>query len=82
MEKTSEPDFEILVEENKNYYDFLWDYCCCIGCHPADIMFPGMKSHVAKHTFNMIVYESARQDQVEQQMKMSSMGMIGRMMRS
>ena len=78
--KTYDLDFENLVQENKKYYDVLWDYCCCIGKEPSDVIYPGMVSHVARHTFNMVVYESARPDQVKREAEMAGMGAISKVM--
>lgn len=43
-------------------------------------MYPGMKSHVAKHTFNMVVFESSRPDQVKREAEMAGMGAISKVM--
>lgn len=45
----------------------LWDYCCCIGKEPHEIVYPGLKSSVVAHTFNMLVHDHARPEQIKRE---------------
>ena len=38
-----------------------------MGCHPSDVHYPGMKSHVARHTFNIMVYQVGQPVQLKRQ---------------
>ena len=70
------PDFRALIDNNKKYDETLWDYCTCIGVHPSDVHYPGMKSHVARHTFNMFVYEVGRPPQIKRENELATAGAV------
>lgn len=80
MGATSCLDFKQQIEDNEDYYKILWDYCTCIGCHPSDIVYPGMKDSIIKHTFDMLVHDHARPEQMKLQIEMSGLGTIKKLM--
>ena len=74
-------DFRNLTDSNKKYFEAVWDYCCSVGITPADEMFPGLKSHVAKHTFNMFVYEIGRPEQLKRENELAKISGMGALMK-
>lgn len=74
-------DFRDLIEGNKKYFEAVWDYCCSVGITPADEMFPGLKSPVARHTFNMFVYEVGRPEQMKRENELAKASGIGAFMK-
>ena len=44
-------------------------------------MFPGLKSQVAQHTFNMMVYEIGRPPQLKRENELAQVSGVGSIMR-
>ena len=49
-----------------------------MGITPADAHYPGMKCHVSRHTFNMLVYEVGRPPQIKRENDLAQVAGMGK----
>ena len=49
-----------------------------MGCHPSDVHYPGMKSHVARHTFNLLVFRVGQPELLKRQAELAQISGIGK----
>ena len=70
-------DFDDLIEENKEYFETLWDYCTCLGKTPAEIHYPGLQDPIVAHTFNWKVYNIGRPKQMEKEVNLAQISAVG-----
>ena len=49
-----------------------------MGCHPSDVHYPAMKSHVAKHTFNLLVYKIGQPERLKREAELSGVSAISK----